>query len=229
MVDSVAEKIALFDVENTLVRESKDVSQYYYEAIRNAYGLAIDDIDISGYEGLTIQETVRGILAKNGLTNEEIDNKIEVFVNELPYAHYNVAGHDKVVVVDGAAELLKQLHKRSYLMGVASGQLERILRNMFERGSLNYDSYFKFGTYGDADERILKILETSVDVARKEYGADAHSVTFVSNSKRGLMAAHELGINAVGVITDRHSMEELRRFNLVHIAKSLKECGAFLR
>jgi len=224
----MAEKVVLFDVENTLLRESKDVSQYYFEAIRNAYGLSLEDIDISPYEGFTIQETVRDILSKNGLTKDEIDEKMELFVNELPYAHYNVAGHDKVVVIDGAIDLLKHLHKRGHVMGVASGQLERVLRNMFERGGIEYDSYFKFGTYGDAGEHISKIIEASVDVAEKEFKTDRKHIVFVSSSKRNITAAHAFGINTVGVITDAESKRELEGSGITAVVRNLRDCARFI-
>lgn len=225
----MAEKVVLFDIENTLIREWKDVSAYYFEAIRNSYGLSIDDIDLSTYEGMTVQETLIDILEKNGLTRDQIYEKHELFLNELPYAHYNVAGHDKVALVDGAKGLLDYLHRHSYVLGSASGQLERILRNMFERAGLNYDSYFKFGTYGDASEHISKIIETSIDVAHKDFLVDKHHITFISNSRNHVTAAHALGINVIGVITDEHSKKELDKIGVVHVVKNLRDCEKFLK
>ncbi len=225
----MAERVVLFDIENTLVRESKDVSTYYFEAIRNAYGLSIDDINLSLYEGLTVQETLIEILSKNGLSKDQIHEKHELFLQELPYAHYNVAGHDSAVLIDGAKGLLQSIHKKGYVMGAATGQLERILRNQFERAGLNYDSYFKFGTYGDSNEHISKIIETSIDVAHKDFKSDKHHITFVSNVKGHISAAHALGINAIGVITDAYSRKELENVGVATVVKNLKDCEKFLK
>ncbi len=225
----MAEKVVLFDIDNTIVKEWKDVSQYYVEAIRNSYGLMLDELDISEYVGWTVQEIMIDILSKNGLTKDEIYKKHELFLQELPYAHYNVAGHDKVVVVDGAKELLHRIHRKGYIMGVATGQLERILRNMFDRAGLSYDSYFKFGTYGDANEHISKIIETSVDVAHKEFLSDKHHITFISSSKDHLIAANALGINTIGVVADGGSKKEFEHAGIQNIAKNLKECEKFLK
>ena len=225
----MAEKVVLFDIENTLIREWKDVSAYYFEAIRNSYGLSIDNIDLAAYEGMTVQESLIDILEKNGLTRDQIYEKHELFLNELPYAHYNVAGHDKVVLLEGAKGLLYTLHKKGYVLGSASGQLERILRNMFERAGLNYDSYFKFGTYGDASEHMSKIIETSIDVAHKDFLVDKHHITFISSSRTAVTAAHALGINVIGVITDEHSKRELANIGVGNIAKNLKDCEKFLK
>lgn len=223
------EKIVLFDVENTLMHESKDVSAYFFEAIRNSYGLTIDDIDLSKYEGSTVQEILIDILEKNGLTRDQIYERHELFLQELPYTHYNVAGHDKIVLVEGAKELLGYLHRKGYVMGVASGQLEKILRSMMDRASISYDSTFKFGTYGDAHEHITKIIETSIDIAHKKYGSDKHHITFISNSRKGVHAAHSLGIHTIGVITDQHSRRELENMGVVNIVRSLMDCEKFLK
>jgi phosphoglycolate phosphatase-like HAD superfamily hydrolase len=225
----MAEKVALFDIENTLVREWKDVSSYYFETIRNAYGLSIDDINLNQYEGLTVQETLIEILTKNGLTKDQIYEKHELFLNELGYAHYNVAGHDKIVVIDGAKDLLTHLHKNGYVIGAASGQIERVLRNQFDRAQLNYDSYFKFGTYGDASEHMSKIIETSIDVAHKEFKADKHHVTFIGSTKSGVIAAHSLGINSIGVITDEYSKKDLDKIGVGAVVKNLKDVKKFIK
>ena len=225
----MAEKVALFDIDNALIRESRDVSSYYFEAIRSSYGLSIDDIDLSKYEGLTVQETLIDILTKNGLTRDEVYGRHELFLQELPYAHYNVAGHDNVVLIEGAKNLLGYLHRKGYVMGAASGQLERILRNMFDRAHLNYDSYFRFGTYGDASEHFSKIIETSTDIAHGEYLAERHHIAFISNSKGHVITAHALGLNAIGVITDAHSKSELEKLGVGKIVRHLKDCERILK
>lgn len=189
----------------------------------------INNIDLSRYEGLTVQETLSSILSENGLTDEETQAKRDLFLQELPYAHYNVAGHDKVVLMDGAKELLHNIREKGYVIGAATGQLENILRNMFDRAGINYDSYFKFGTYGDASEHIPKIIETSADIANRDFLADKQHITFISSSKDHVIAAHDLGINAIGVVTDERSRKELGRLTVGNVAKSLKDCERFLK
>lgn len=227
----MAEEAVLFDVQNTLIREVKDVSDYWFEAIRFTYGLSIDNIKIADYEGHTVQETLIDILTKQGISKEEIYAKHEQFLEELPYAHYNVAGHDSVVWVDGAKALLNHLKDdNKIVVGAASGQLEKILKNMFDRDNhLNYDSYFKFGAYGNVSESITKIIEDAVAIAHKEYGLDKHHITFVSNTKRHVHAAHSLAIKSIGVITDPFSKKDLEGIGVAHLVKSLKDVERLLK
>jgi phosphoglycolate phosphatase-like HAD superfamily hydrolase len=226
----MAEKAVLFDVGDTLIRESKDVSAYFFEAIRSSYGLSIDDINLSEYEGQTVQEILIEILKKHGVTKQEVYDKHELFLEELPYAHYNVAGHDKAVLVDGAKDLLNRLSKdNKYVVGAASGQLERILRNLFDRASLNYDSYFKFGCYGDVSEQMSKILESAVGRAHQDYKIERQNMTFITNSKRHMVAAHAVGVNAIGVTTDPFSKKDLEHIEVGHIVKNLGDSVRFIK
>jgi phosphoglycolate phosphatase-like HAD superfamily hydrolase len=222
----MVEKAVLFDVQNTLIKEKKDVSQYYFEAVRSSYGLSVDDIDLENYKEMTTQETVIDILEKQGLTRQKAHENMKLFLEELPYAHYNVAGHDHAVLANGAKEFLTYLHKKGYILGVATGQLERILRNMFDRAGLNYDSYFKFGTYGDADEHITNIIEASIDVAHKEFLVDREHITFISCAGSYLTPAASLGINAIGIIENGKEKFSSPRVNIV---SNLRECEKFLK
>jgi phosphoglycolate phosphatase-like HAD superfamily hydrolase len=223
-------KAVLFDVDNTLIREAKDVSQYYYEAIRSSYGLSIEDIKLSDYEGRTVQETLEEILKSQGLSKAEILEKQELFLEELPYAHYNVAGHDKAILADGAKDLLNRLGKKEeYVVGVATGQLERILRNLFDRVELNYDQYFKFGFYGDTSEHITKILDAAISRAERDYAVRKYDVTFITHSSRYASAAHSVGITAIAVVNDLYSKKDLDHFEAGYIVKSLRECERLIK
>ncbi len=225
----MVEKAVLFDVQETMIRETKEVSQYYFEAIRNAYGLSIDDIRLADYDGYTVQETLDAILAKQGLKRNEIYEKQDLFLEELAYAHYNVAGHDRAVLVDGAQDVLNKLVKRNdVVIGVATGQLERILRNLFDRAGMSYGNYFKFGAYGNASESMPKIIDVALHRASEDYGVDRKHVSFVCGSGRFFTAAQSVGIKAIGVIADRDSRNGLSPGHADHIVKSLKECARFI-
>ncbi len=219
--------VVLFEIENSLIREWKDVSAYFFEAIRNSYGLSIDEISLADYHGKTVQETVTEILGeKAGLSAEEIKAKMELFLNELPYAHYNVAGHDKAILNDGARQLIDALKRKNFVMGAATGQLERIIRNMFDRALLRYDDYFAFGVYGDSGMHMQQILDKAMAVSRDR--ADSPTVSFVSSVNGHLLYAKKIGMNAVGVNVGEKSKPELSGAG-IYVAKGLRDCERFIR
>ncbi len=224
----MAEKAVLFDIENTLIKEAKDVSVYYFEAIRSSYGLSLEDISLAEYGGFTVQERMMDILKKQGLSDNEIYEKRDLFLEELPYAHYNVAGHDKAILLDGAKDLLNRLNGNNYLIGAATGQLERILKNLFDRVGLNYDHYFKFGLYGNASEHMPKILESAIAKAVDEFGAKKEYITFITSSSRNASIANSLGITGIAVLGDNYSKRDIDNDAGIKV-KSLRDSERFIK
>jgi phosphoglycolate phosphatase-like HAD superfamily hydrolase len=226
----MGKKAVLFDIENLLVREAKDVSTYYFEAIRSSYGLSIDDIKLSDYQGMTVQEKLMQILTTKGnLSRDEILEKRDLFMEELPYAHYNVAGHDKAILFDGAKDTLKRFNDKGYIVASASGQLERILNNLFHRADLNYTDIFKCGTYGSDGETMHEIINGAIGAVGKQFEIDKPDITFVGPTKEGVESAKAAGINAVGVMSDPYSRKELEGLTGSQIVKSVKDCEKFIK
>ena len=54
-------KLVLFDVGNILVKDSKDVSEYMSESIRNIYGRVVT-VNLNDYSGWTSQEIAQDVL-----------------------------------------------------------------------------------------------------------------------------------------------------------------------
>ena len=121
------DKLVLFDVGGTLVKDAKDVSEYVAESIRNIYGTVVD-VNLSDYQGMTSQQIAEDVLRRNGMPQEEIEQKLVRYTEDLFYTYYNVAGHDRQVVADGTKEILDEFSKRGALIGIATGEVERIAR-----------------------------------------------------------------------------------------------------
>lgn len=221
--------LVLIDPDNSIVREVKDVSQYYMEGIRMVYGVYIDNINLAEFSGMTTQETVAELLHRNGIPEGEINEKLHVFVEELPYEHYNVAGHDAARLGDGAKDALAELARNNELIvGAASGQLERILKNMFERAGLKMEQYFKFGAYGDAAGDMNGIIKAALDKANG-FGIPKEKTFFVGYSPQSIGAARTLGLHTIGVVTERFTAEQLSQAGAEHTARSPRELPRLVR
>lgn len=222
------ERAVLFDV-NALLKEQKDVSTYMFEVIQNVFGHLIEDIKISDYDGMTSQEMVIAILKKNGISDSDITDKLANYVEEVPYSHYNVAGHDSVVIADGAKEALESLSKSgNVLVGIATGQMERIARNMFERAKIDMDSYFKFGAYGNISPEFSKILEEAISKA-ESMGVSRSGIYFVSSAPQPLGIAKSLGIKPIGIAFGKYSKAELEQAGASTTVKSVKDVPRLAR
>jgi phosphoglycolate phosphatase-like HAD superfamily hydrolase len=205
---------------NAILHDAKDVSRFYFESIRNVYGTVLEGLDISKYDG-TVQETVSQLLAGEGIDTGE---KMQLFLDELPYAYYNVAGHDKISVSDGADSLIKELSTGSgVLLGIATPNLERIVANMLERASISAGS-FRFAQYGGMGRERATIIGDAVEDA-EALGAGRESALFVSSSPSMISAAKGLGITAIQLTNGAGA----QKTQADHIIKRVRDLRRFLK
>ncbi len=195
---AVQGKAMLFDA-NALMANSKDVSAYVAESIRNIYGIALG-VDLKEYKGMTSKETARAILLSHGLDGGEIDERLDRYIEDLPYSYYNTAWSDRVFLASGATNLLQELKKKGIILGIISGEIERIVREKMKK--TNIDEYFDIVSSGDTYEDMAGILKSAVENA-SEHGMEEGKVLSIAGTARMLSALKAAGIYTIG-------MEEIR-------------------
>jgi len=203
----------------TMVKEQKEVGKYWTENIRNVYGLYLDDIRADELDG-TVQEILYKILGKYGITKAEADARMELFINEIPYAYFNVAGRDNMKLADGANEVINLCKGKEFVVGLATPMPERISQNMMERTGIDLGT-FRFAEYGAFNKDANALLMAAMAKARS-IGAEAdNDGIFVSASPNLLSAARALGIKTVA-ITDGNN-QKFEGINSDSKIRSLRE------
>ncbi len=218
-------KLVLFDVGNMLVRDSKDVSEYMAESIRNIYGRVVT-VNLSDYAGWTSQEIAQDVLRKDKMDEAEIKAKLNRIMEDLFYTYYNVAGHDKQVLVDGARELLAQLWKKDIAMGIITGEAERIAKFRAEKTTIH--GFFKIGAYGNDGKTFEDIVRSAVKRAESELKIGKEEILIVTNSPYMIKDAKAVGVASVGVESGHHSEGELKSAGASLVVKSIKDRGKIL-
>ncbi len=203
----MTEKVVLFDVVNTLVKEVKDESAFLAEAIKGIYGFSVE-VKESDYDGVGFQEAVETILLRNNVDNDYIKSNLSRIMEELPYSYYNFAGHDPIVTIDGAKELLKALGGASLGLGLITGAAKGMVTNMFERSGID-SSQFKFEFYGNAGKTMSDIIKVAVESLSKEQKIGRESIFVVSSSQAVLSAAKTAGLTPIGVAVGKSSATDL--------------------
>ncbi len=219
------DKLVLFDVNETLIRDTKDVSEYVSESIRNIYGTLVD-VDLSKYPGMTSQEIAEAVLLENGMPKEEIEQKLVRYTEDLFYSYYNVAGHDRQILLDGAKELLEELFKRGALIGMATGESEKTARFRLEKTGLS--NYFKFGAFAKDGKSATEILSKALDRAKNEF-AFSGTAAMVCSYPSFISAAKSLGIKSAGLANGKFSEVELKNAGADVLIKSLKDRGKVVK
>ena len=211
--------LVLFDVDKTLVSDSKDISGYVEESIRNIYGRIVE-ADMGSMEGDSSQNIIQAVLRKYQVPEDEINGKLDRIMEDLYYTYYNVAGHDRLIVKDGARELLGELERRGALLGIATGEAERISRFKVEKAGLT--GYFMLGAFGNSGKELADIIRAAVHTAVDANG-EVTKTAVVASSPYMLRAAKSVGVLAVGVANSRYSAGELKQAGADSVLGSLKE------
>lgn len=223
----MADKLVLIDVNNTIVKDQRDVSEYVFEAIRSRYGLEAQ-FKLDDYEGVPAQLMIAGILEKNGVAKEEINSRLEGCAEELGYSYYNVAGHEPITVQEGARQVLDEFDRRGLLLGIATGDIEDVIRNKLQRAGLS--GRFKFGEYGNREADLGRILKKAAARSVLEFGLQDGAVACVLASYPQIIrAAKSISMRAVGIASGRYSKEELAEAGADETAGSMKERSKIIR
>ena len=201
--------VVLFDVVNTLVKEAKDESSFLAEAIRGIYGFSVE-VRASDYEGMASQEAVEALLLKNGVEKDYVEERLQRIVEELPYSYYNVAGHDKMLAMEGANDAIKTLAKNDITLGLVTGAAKGMVTNMFDRAGLDFQA-FKFGVYGNSGKTMEDIVKVAAETVSNGAGLNRERIVVVSSSPRTISGAKASGLIPIGVTTGSFSAEQLRQ------------------
>ncbi len=222
----MADRLVLIDVNNTLVKDQRDVSEYIFEAIRSKYGFEAQ-FKLEDYEGTPAQLMLSDILEKNGVSKDEADARLESCAEELGYSYYNVTGRDPITLLNGSKQLLDELAKRGVLVGIATGDIEDVIKNKLQRAVLS--DYFKFGEYGNKETDLKRILQKAVERAG-QFGLGANAQVFVIASSPHMMAAAKAnGMHAIGVASGRYSDHELSDAGAEAVVQSVKDRSKIMK
>ena len=195
-------RFALFDVKGALL-SCGAASAYYTEAIRNIFGLQLDEIDLNKYEGMTAQMAAESILKENGVQDSMIKEKMTPFLEELQYSYNNYDGmahiaKTKSIMADGAEEVLRAMQDKGIELCAVTGELERIATlNMDRAGILKY---FRLGIYGSAGRTYSDLLAAALGSIKSKYGGyDKAGVFVISSNADMISAAKAEGLKAIAV------------------------------
>jgi phosphoglycolate phosphatase-like HAD superfamily hydrolase len=103
-------------------------------------------------------------------------------------------------------ELIRHLSARGKLLGVASGNIERVGWAKLEACGLR--DYFSFGAFSGELEKREDVIAHGIHQARAKRGGNI-SVCVVGDTPADIRAAHANGIAAIAVATGIYRFDEL--------------------
>lgn len=198
----------LFDIDGTLLN-SRDGVHYnsFHKALREVYGCEgrIDNIPVHGNTDIGILRAAVACHAPeiNAEFEARLPRALDVMCAEV---ERNAEGLQPELC-PSIAELLATLHAAGKILGVVTGNLERIGWHKLERAGIR--RYFDFGSFSDHNEKREDIFRHGIEQARAIRGC-AVSVCFVGDTPSDIRAAAHIGVPVIAVATGIYSREQLQ-------------------
>ena len=214
-------KLVLFDVDKTLVKSTKGHPNAFRSAIKEVYGVDAN-IDSINYEGMTDQQIILEVLLKKGLSEDDIKLKLQECMNLMSEHFSQAIGKEEIRPMAGVRELLDELNKHHLIMGLVTGNVEKIARIKLSRAGL--EKYFKVGGFGSDHINRAELVKLAIKEAKEKFKLPDGKIVFViGDTPKDIKAAVEGGAIAVGVATGIHTKEELNEAGAHAVLKNLQD------
>ena len=206
----------LFDIDGTLLN-SRDAVHYnaFHSAVQKYFGVAsrIDGVPVHGNTDIGI---IRAVLRREGIADAEFEAKLPLLLEHMcSEVERNAAGM-RPELCPSVAELIGLLHEAGKLLGVASGNLERIAWRKLEASGLR--RFFVFGCFSDRQEKREDIFRSGIAEVRRRLGEAR--VFVVGDTPSDILAARAVGVPVIAVATGIYSAAEL----LSHSPEACVQC-----
>jgi phosphoglycolate phosphatase len=197
----------LWDIDGTLISDSRQVNDQYAEAIIRV--LQRDDIQPPEKKsGLTDYGIVERALMDGGYSAGEASLLIPYILFELDVLtreQQKDLANDRVVL-EGVEELLTDLrNEQGVCHSVASGNSPA--RSHIKLEAMELKSYFDFrvGGFGNSTTERWRIIEWAFERARLLFspGLERHRVVVIGDTPTDITAASQAGVRSIAVATGR--------------------------
>jgi phosphoglycolate phosphatase-like HAD superfamily hydrolase len=207
----------LFDIDGTLLNSS-DAVHYnaFHSAVQKYFGVSsrIDGVPVHGNTDIGI---IRAVLRREGVSDAEFEAKLPLLVEHMCSEVERNAATLRPELCPSVAELVALLQEAGKLLGLASGNLERIAWRKLEASGLR--RFFVFGCFSDRQEKREDIFRSGIAEARRRLGDEAR-VYVVGDTPSDILAARAVGVPVIAVATGIYSASEL----LSHGPETCVEC-----
>lgn len=220
-------KLVLFDIDKTLIKNSDAHSMAFSEAFKKVYNVKTT-IDIINHHGMTDQQIIIEVLKKNGLNKQIIKSKLAECIKTIINTFNNLVAQDKIIILNGVQELLEKLKKHNVLMGLVTGNLEPIARGKLKKTMLNH--YFKIGGFGSDDMNRTNLVKLAIKRAKENFDFKSNNNVFLfGDSPQDMNAGKEANIKTVGITTGIYSKKQLENAGADFILENLKNTNDVLK
>ena len=223
-------RIVLFDIDGTILR-SGGVGRIAMErALTNVFGSP--GSNEYRYDGKTDRQIVRDTMRLVGLTDEEIDAKMETLLDAyIGGLHEELASGKRTVhVYPGVLELLDELESESnVVLGLLTGNIQAGAKAKLGAAGIDF-SRFRVNAFGSDHEERPELPGIAQQRARDMLGADiaGNRLVVIGDTPADIRCGEAVGARAIGVATGRYSVEELSEHGAYAVFETLADTDAVM-
>jgi phosphoglycolate phosphatase-like HAD superfamily hydrolase len=199
--------VYLFDIDGTLINCS-DATHYFAfcDALQKLSGrpLNLDGITAHGNTDVGI---LRDVLTDAGIPEAEWRSRVREACAGMGDFVEERADQLCTTVLPQVREVLDHLRTRGAVLGVATGNLERIGRLKLQRAGL-FD-YFQFGGWSDDYEYRADVFRGAIEKARG-LSRPGTLLCVIGDTPSDIRAAHENELPVIAVATGIYTFEQLQ-------------------
>lgn len=200
----------LFDIDGTLLNV-RDGTHYFafHNAVRDIFGVDshIDGVPVHGNTDIGI---LRAVLRRAGLSDGEFESRLPLAIDHMCRDVDGNAAAIRPELCPSIVELLQALSAAGKMLGVVSGNLERI--GWLKLTAAGIRDYFSFGCFSDRAEFRSNIFQNGVIEVRSRLG-DKATVCIVGDTPSDILAAQENSLPVIAVATGNFSMDDLAKLS----------------
>ncbi|MXO88882.1 HAD-IA family hydrolase [Altererythrobacter aestuarii] len=213
-------RLAVFDCDGTLSDGQAAVCRSMEIAFSQA-GLPAPDLgQVRRIVGLSLPQAIRSLAP--GAAQDQQNVVLEAYKQAFRAARLDGSLHEPLF--PGMAELVRSLHGRGWMLGVATGKSDRGLKStLATNGLLDF-----FTTLQTADRHPSKPHPSMLHTAMEEALARPENTVMIGDTVFDMECAVAAGTGAIGVAWGYHEADELRSAGATAIAASARELEELL-
>lgn len=216
-------RLALFDIDKTLIKSAPGHAESFCYGLKEGYGIDVTPDFVYANSEPADQQTLRRVLKLHRFRGRNVDIDLPVCLQAIGDYFYRIKNSLQIDALEGAVELVKELNRRKYLLGLFTGNLESIARGKLERAGL--ENYFKFGGFGSDALTKNGIARIVMQRAQDKFNfsLDQDKAFLFGDSPYEIKAGREVGITSIGVATGKYSCEHLQSAGADYVFPDLKD------
>lgn len=218
-------KLFLFDIDNTLVRNSTVHRTSFLESVRRNYHIEPDFEGIDLF-GQTDSSILLSLLKKYNIEESFKSSSFIRCQRSMENIYKHNAASDTVKAISGVKELLDALEDKVNL-GIVSGNFEKIAWLKLKKTGMQ--KYFNGGGFGSDSTDRSECVKIAVERAGNHYDiSHKNNVIVFGDTPKDIIAAHKAGCVAVGIATGHFSFNELAEYKPEYLFDNYNERNKIL-